>query len=133
MIWYLFHFQTAYECQCLNFLLPKLKILAFLHRYIYQIKLQSTLITIKQSCHMKYLNIRQNFTLYQFGFLQLRYCCHKNKQIFTLPLMCLKHDGHRKFYLIKCRISKAANKCRNLTMCTSERIQVLSPKNADIS
>ena len=56
-----------------------------------------------------------------------------NKQKFRLPLMCLKHDGHRKSYLIKCRISKAENKWRNLTMCTAERIQVLSPKNADIS
>ena len=39
-----------------------------------------------------------------------------NKQKFRLPLMCLKHDGHRKSYLTKCRISKAENKWRNLTL-----------------
>ena len=38
-----------------------------------------------------------------------------NKQKFRLPLMCLKHDGHRKSYLIKCRISKAENERRSLT------------------
>ena len=41
-----------------------------------------------------------------------------NKQKFRLPLMCLKHDGHRKSYLTKCRISKAENKWRHLTLCT---------------
>ena len=41
-----------------------------------------------------------------------------NKQKFRLPLMYLKHDGHRKSYLTKCRISKAENKWGNLTLCT---------------